>query len=237
MRVVGYLVLGVALAGNAIALEASAGNDTVNSTQVGINAKIDASTSLLQSAVNGLTNRIKVCSNKQALYSPGNMSADPDGCVPITVDLTDALANKDIQLYKDYKTASVAIPPCYNGGRFGNCMANVNIKALVPDDAQGLQISFPTGQVSNGGAWRQTANFQVDANNVTTCQTVAFGTNVWGCPVSGGDGSYQFANLVLTNGVGYIRSGQGRTGGGAALGGMLTVKYFVLKGKLVPAGS
>lgn len=32
--------------------------------------------------------------------------------MPITIDLTDALANKDVELYKDYKTASVAIPFC-----------------------------------------------------------------------------------------------------------------------------
>lgn len=237
MRMIGYLLVGVALTGNALALEASAGTDTINASHVGINAKIDASTSLLQSAVNGLTTRIKVCSNKQALYNPGTPSADTDGCVPITVDLTAALADKDIQLYKDYKTASVAIPSCYNGGRFSNCTASVNIKALVPDDAQGLQINFLSNLGGDGKTWRHTANFQVDANNVTTCLTDAFGTSVSGCPVSSGDGSYQFANLVLTNGVGFIRSGQGRTSGGAALGGMLTVKYFVLKGKLVPAGS
>lgn len=40
MRVLGLLVLGAALCGNAAALEASAGADTVDSSQVGINAKI-----------------------------------------------------------------------------------------------------------------------------------------------------------------------------------------------------
>ncbi len=39
------------LAGSAMALETAAGADTVNDSQVGINAKIDASNQMLQTAI------------------------------------------------------------------------------------------------------------------------------------------------------------------------------------------
>lgn len=228
MRIIECFVLSLMLSGQALALEVSAGADNVNASQVGINAKLDANNAALTAVLNKILN----CSKTGQSYN-----STTDSCVSVAVDLTDALADKDIEIYKDYKTASVAIPSCYKGGRFSSCQANINLKTIVPDNAQGLQISFLSNMGGDGKTWRHTANFQVDSNSVTTCQMNSWGSVYGGCPPSGGDGSYQFAILSLTNGVGTITSGQGRTGGGAALGGMLTVKYYVLKGKLVPKGS
>jgi hypothetical protein len=56
MRMLTCLIAGMAFCGNAMALETAAGADTVNSSQVGINAKIESSNAITSSAISRITN-------------------------------------------------------------------------------------------------------------------------------------------------------------------------------------
>jgi hypothetical protein len=65
MRAFGFIVLSLALScGSAAALETSAGTDTVNASQVGLNAKIEAG----NAAITGTINQIMACGRGGELY-------------------------------------------------------------------------------------------------------------------------------------------------------------------------
>jgi hypothetical protein len=81
MRVLGLLVLGIALCGNAMALETSAGADTVNSSQVGIDAKIEATNAITTSSINSIFN----CGKNGQLY---------DSMHNVCIDVAEPLAKK-----------------------------------------------------------------------------------------------------------------------------------------------
>lgn len=72
------------------ALEAAAGADSINASQIGITAKVDASNAILtigfnalRDQLNDLTSKIGACGAVDAAYVPGSPSADADGCVKI----------------------------------------------------------------------------------------------------------------------------------------------------------
>lgn len=75
MRVLAFIVLGMAFTSQAFALETSAGADTVNSSQVGINAKVQALNAITTASINNILN----CQKGGQLY-------DPTANVCITVD-------------------------------------------------------------------------------------------------------------------------------------------------------
>ncbi|MBS0232527.1 MAG: hypothetical protein JSR99_03465 [Proteobacteria bacterium] len=66
MRILGCFALGIVVCGNAMALETSAGADTVNSSQVGITAKIDATNAITTAGINQILN----CQKAGKLYDP-----------------------------------------------------------------------------------------------------------------------------------------------------------------------
>jgi len=104
MRVLGLLVLGAALCGNASALEASAGADTVNSSQVGINAKIDAANQITTSSINNIFN----CGKNGQLYdSAHNVCVAVDE--PLAKKIAACTTNK--QFYNQSSGACMASAP------------------------------------------------------------------------------------------------------------------------------
>lgn len=84
MRIVGCLVLGLMLSGQALGLEASAGADNVNASQVGINAKIDAGNAAMTAVLNKMLN----CSKNGQGYS-----STTDSCVGLTTTQQTAMLN------------------------------------------------------------------------------------------------------------------------------------------------
>lgn len=87
MRIFGCLVLAFTLTGNAHALEASAGADNVNTSQVGINAKIEASNAITSVAISKMTS----CAKLHALYDPNT-----NVCATVLTSETDPVASPNI---------------------------------------------------------------------------------------------------------------------------------------------
>jgi hypothetical protein len=86
MRSFIYLLGMLALASTASALETAAGADTVNSSQIGINAKLDASTAVLKQGISQITN----CGAANSIFKPGT------GCVPVVTLETDPVASAQL---------------------------------------------------------------------------------------------------------------------------------------------
>ncbi len=140
MRTGYYALLAFALCGHVNALEASAGADTINTSQVGINAKIDASNSLLEAAVNGLTQRIKTCSSEPGLYAPGQTGADAQGCVPSLTkqQIIDILGQVQIKTTTTHKTVAVPV----RCSAHSQCSVSFNVASYIPADATGIVVNY-----------------------------------------------------------------------------------------------
>ncbi|MBS0234514.1 MAG: hypothetical protein JSR99_13625 [Proteobacteria bacterium] len=90
MRVLGLLIMSAALSGNVMALEASAGADNVNSSQLGINAKIDASNQILTAGMN----QMLACNIQGKLFdSTANVCKDPGE--PLAAKIAACTTNKE----------------------------------------------------------------------------------------------------------------------------------------------
>ncbi|WP_414462401.1 hypothetical protein [Hyphomicrobium sp. DY-1] len=90
MRVLGFLIMSAALSGNVMALEASAGADNVNSSQLGINAKIDASNQILTAGMN----QMLACNIQGKLFdSTADVCKDPGE--PLAAKIAACTTNKE----------------------------------------------------------------------------------------------------------------------------------------------
>lgn len=180
MRVLGLLVLGAALCGNAMALEASAGADTVNQSQVGINAKIDANTAILKSAISSVTN----CGAKDKIY---NFATNT--CTTVVTSEADPVAMPKVN----------AITQCGDGNKFlrsnGTCSA-----AMPPDlstQVNNIIKCNQAGKLWNGSACMAPASAGgTPVPNRSSCQDFAIST-------SKGTTVYCPANMVMVGATQY----------------------------------
>lgn len=139
MRVLGFAVLGLAMCGNVVALETSAGTDTVNSSQIGIDAKLDASNAFFKTALNNmldcnkngqlwtsagcvavdepLAKKIADCTTNKKFYNQ-NTGACMDSAPDLTAQLnsTDAVISKLIACYNAHGTFNASTGQCTTSG-------------------------------------------------------------------------------------------------------------------------
>lgn len=106
MRVMAVVVLALAMCGNALALETSAGADTVNASQVGISAKIDASNAVITSGLNAILK----CNQDGRFYdSTHNVCIDPTE--PLAKKIAACTTNKQFYNQTTEACQSLALPP------------------------------------------------------------------------------------------------------------------------------
>lgn len=208
---------------SANALETSAGADTVTSSMIGINAKMEAGNAALTSVIN----KVLECGKQKELFDPMSKS-----CVQAEVDFsTFGLADKyDIEIYQEAKTVSVPVPGCYKTGKFSDCNVSFNFKNALPEGAQGIQITYGVNKKSSGSSkFNYSWSFNLQSPTGSASGHHDFYNH------SGGAG--ECTDWSAAGGNVSVHAGLWRTGGGAALGGNALIKYYVTKGRLVPKGS
>lgn len=87
MRVLAYVALGLMMCGQAASLETAAGADTINASQIGIDAKLDASNAYFKTALNNMLDCNK---NGQLWTSTGCIAVDE----PLAKKIADCTTNK-----------------------------------------------------------------------------------------------------------------------------------------------
>lgn len=150
MRAIVCLVLGVALTGNAMALETSAGADNVNTSQVGINAKIEASNAITTATIN----QVLTCGKSGQLYNSTNNT-----CVTVDEPLAKKIAacSTNKQFYNQNTSACQDSAPDLTGQlnttntNLGNAQSLLN-KIAACNDAKQFYSSATGGCVSGAAS-------------------------------------------------------------------------------------
>lgn len=201
------------------ALEATAGGQSVQASQVGINAKVDASNALLKSAIDALTEKIKTCSGRQSLYNPGGTGADGDGCVPIAA----GGADQDIEIYTENKTVAYGGTCASASPSNTNCSVTINLPALLPSNAQAVTINWGVNGSPPGYAYKQSLTLATPSTSLAKVTKT-----YWTDSDSGERAYWQSVNGVVT-----LNGQRWKTGNQASIGA-ITISYSLTKGRFVP---
>jgi hypothetical protein len=143
MRILAYVALGLMVCGNAAALETAAGADTVNASQVGINAKIEAGNAILTS---GLNNILKCNQDGKFFDSLHNVCTDPTE--PLAKKIAACTTNKQFYNQTTDSCQSLALPPDLTGQTNSNTSL---INAIVNCNNQGKFYNSGTGTCAGAG--------------------------------------------------------------------------------------
>lgn len=171
MRILGLLVLGAALCGNAMALEASAGADTVNSSQVGLDAKLNATNAITTATINQIMNcqkagklfdpststciavdeplakKIAACTTTKQFYNQttsGCMASAPD--LTNNLNSTNELVNKMASCNAAKQFYNPSTGGCMSSGS-GTPVVNYSACSMINDQGKGKEVMCPGNRV------------------------------------------------------------------------------------------
>lgn len=220
-----------ALATTPFALEASAGADTVASSQAGLNAKIEASNTALSSVIN----QILACNRDGKLFDSVS-----GACKEVSMD--------DMEIYNETKAVSVPVS-CNNYQKFANCSVSFKLANYLPAGVSAdsvmtnIQISWGVNRAAgkmgcNGGptcplVYSQTIN----APNLTTNLSSATKTLASGSD-SSGNTRFAKTDWQVSGGVVTLTGESCRSTNlySAAIANIV-VRYTLLKVRNVPSAA
>lgn len=201
MRIPIFMTMALAaLATTSSALETAAGTDTVASSQVGINAKVDASAAVLQTGLNNII----TCNKDGQLWTA-------DGCVAVDEPLAKKIAacTTDKRFYDQNTGACMNSAPDLTNQL--NATNDMMSRLIACYNAHGT-FNASTGQCASGGSGTlqlvgtytsnaknsivTTGPYKADLCVISYTYMSAFDNTVGGCQVTGSPWSW----TMVTNG-------------------------------------
>lgn len=187
MRVLACVILGLVMCGKAFALEAAAGADSVNSSQIGINSKIEASNAVLTAGMN----QILKC-NQDGKFFDSQHNVCTDASEPLAKKIAACTTNKQFYNQTSDSCQSLAVPPDLttqtnsNTGLI-NAMLNCNKNKQFYDQTTGACISGAGGVSS---MVMEQCNDKNKSSGGCTTPTCPAGYFLSGCSYGGPNSAY-----------------------------------------------